>query len=75
MTGARLTSTEVVYALVMARAVGRLTVSGADPVVITGPDDDRERAREVLKALGLNVTLSVDQDEWARSESQRSTAS
>lgn len=66
MVDTKLTSTEVVTELVKAKATGRLTVSGADPVVITGPDEDRERARAVLSARGLSVVSSVDQDEWSR---------
>lgn len=66
MTTVKLTSTEVVYELVRAKAVGRLTVSGADPVIISGPEKDRERARVVLSARGLAVTSSLEQDEWTR---------
>jgi hypothetical protein len=69
-----LTSTEVVYELVRAKAVGKLSVSGADPVIVTGPLQDREHARAVLKAAGLTLTSSVDQDEYSR-DVLRSTAS
>jgi hypothetical protein len=61
-----LTSAEVIYALVEAKAVGKLTVSGDDPVVITGTDEDREIARAVLKAQGLTLTPSPERDEWTR---------
>jgi hypothetical protein len=63
-----LTSAEVVYALVEAKAVGKLTVSGDQPVVITGPDEDKERARAVLKARGLALTPYPERDEWRRQE-------
>lgn len=66
MADTKLSSTEVVHELVRAKATGRLSVSGADPVIITGPEADRERARSVLAALGLAVTSSLDQDEWTR---------
>lgn len=68
MADIRLSSTEVVHELVRAKATGRLSVSGADPVIVTGPQADRERARAVLKSRGLTLTSSVDQDEWYRDE-------
>ena len=61
-----LTTAEVVYALVEAKAVGKLTVSGNEPVIITGTSEDRERARAVLEAHGLVVTSSLERDEWRR---------
>lgn len=64
MTATSLTSAEVVYALVHAKAVGKLTVSGDNPVVITGPDQDRGRARAVLAPQGWTCTLYPDRDEW-----------
>ena len=59
-----LTSTEVVRALAEAQALGRLTVTGGDPVVITGTDEDRARARGVLMAAGFHCTPYPGQDEW-----------
>ena len=61
-----LASAEVVYALVEAKAVGELTISGADPVIITGTTEDRERAQAVLKAKGLTLTTYPERDEWRR---------
>ncbi len=66
MTDMKLTSTEVVYVLVEAKAVGSLTVSGDDPVVITGLHTDRHRARRVLKGHGLTFESYPDRDEWLR---------
>jgi hypothetical protein len=65
MTAARLTSADVIYALVAAKAVGKLTVTGDNPVVITGTRDDRDRARAVLIARGLHCTPSPERDEWS----------
>jgi hypothetical protein len=59
-----LTSTDVVHALVQAKAVGQLTVTGDNPVIITGPRKDRQAATRVLTARGLICTPSPDQDEW-----------
>jgi hypothetical protein len=61
-----LASSEVVTALVEAQAVGKLTVSGDDPVIVTGPDGDKERARAVLKGRGLVLTPYPEKDEWRR---------
>ena len=61
-----LTSSEVVTALVEARAVGKLTVSGVNPVIVTGPDEDKELARAVLKGRGLTLTPYPEKDEWRR---------
>jgi hypothetical protein len=63
-----LTSLEVIYELTKVNALGALTVSGDDPVVITGPDEHREYARAVLEAHGLAVTRSPERDEWRRQE-------
>ena len=61
-----LTSAEVVTALMEARAVGKLTVSGVNPVIVTGPDEDKELARAVLKGRGLTLTPYPAKDEWRR---------
>jgi hypothetical protein len=61
-----LSSSEVSTALVEARAVGKLTVSGDNPVAVTGSDEDKERARAVLKARGLALTPYPERDEWRR---------
>lgn len=66
-TEAKLTSTEVVYELVRAKAVGGLTVSGdAGIVVISGSKEDRARARRVLVTKGLHCTSYPERDEWFR---------
>jgi hypothetical protein len=62
-----LTSTEVVHALVGAKAAGKLSVSGDSPVVITGPDQDGELARAVLRGRGLTLTRYPERDKWRRS--------
>lgn len=64
MADKELTSTDVVRALVAAKAVGKLTVSGDNPVIITGSDQDKERARTVLKGQGLALTPYPERDEW-----------
>jgi hypothetical protein len=61
-----LTSTEVTYALVEAKAVGQLTVTeDQDQVVITGPRADRDRARGVLMARGWHHTPFPEKDLWS----------
>lgn len=63
----RLTSTEVTYILVKAKAAGRLTVTEhGDGVRITGPEADRHRAQVVLFNAGLYVTPDLDHDDYAR---------
>lgn len=67
MATKELTSAEVVYALVDAEAVGKLTVTGGGAlVVITGSAGDRDRARKVLKARGFTCTRNEDRDEVTR---------
>ena len=61
-----LTAAEVLYALVEGNAVHMLTVSGDNPVVITGLDEARELARAVLKARGWTLTPYPERDEWRR---------
>ena len=66
-TAGKLTSTEVVHALVQAKAVGKLTVTEhGDYVRISGPEQDRERAFEVLTGHGLSVAPYPDHDDWIR---------
>jgi hypothetical protein len=55
------------HALVGAKAAGKLSVSGDSPVVITGPDQDRELARAVLRGRGLTLTRYPERDKWRRS--------
>ena len=65
MTDTKLTSADVIYALVEAKALGKLTIAGEGTVVITGPDSDRDRAREVLADQGLACTRHPGRDEWS----------
>jgi hypothetical protein len=65
MTETKPTSTEVIYALVEAKALGKLTISGDGIVTITGPQADRDRAREVLADQGLTCTRHPGRDEWS----------
>jgi hypothetical protein len=67
MTSEKLTSTEVTYLLVEAKAVGRLTVTEqGDYVRISGPEVDRTRAFHVLSDHGLAVAPYPDHDDWIR---------
>jgi hypothetical protein len=67
MTDKKLTSTEVTYLLVKAKAVGRLTVTEhGDYVRISGSQQDRERAFNVLTEHGLSVAPYRDHDDWIR---------
>jgi hypothetical protein len=67
MTEDRLTSTEVTYMLVEAKAVGRLTVTEhGDYVRVTGPKDDRTRAFRVLFDHGLTISPYGDHDDYSR---------
>lgn len=67
MADKKLTSTEVTYLLVEAKAVGKLTVTEhGDGVRITGPKDDRRRAFHVLFDHGLTVAPYGDHDDWIR---------
>jgi hypothetical protein len=61
----KLTSTEVVYLLVDASAVGHLTVTEhSNGVRITGPDDDRGRALQVLFDAGLVASSYPGHDDY-----------
>ena len=61
----KLTSTEVTYLLVAARATGRLTVTEhGDAVRITGPLGDRQRAYWVLFDHGLVGSPGLDHDDY-----------
>jgi len=67
MADKKLTSTEVTYILVEAKAVGALTVmEHGDSVRITGPRADRTRAFHVLMDHGLTVAPFPDHDDWTR---------
>jgi hypothetical protein len=68
MTASKLTSTDVTYLLVAAKAAGRLTVAGhGDYVRVTGPEDDRIRAFHVLTlGHGLSVIPCGDHDDYFR---------
>jgi hypothetical protein len=61
-----LTAAEVLSALVEGDAVHMVTVSGDNPVVITGVDEARELARAVLKGRGWTLTPYPERDEWTR---------
>jgi hypothetical protein len=61
-----LAAAEVLYALVEGNAVHMLTVSGDNPVVITGLDEARELARAVLKARGWTLMPYPERDGWRR---------
>jgi hypothetical protein len=68
MTTEKLTSTEVVYLLTEAGAVGGLTVvEHGDYVRVTGPKDDRTRAFHMLFDAGLVVAPYADYDDYSRS--------
>jgi hypothetical protein len=63
----KLTSTEVTYLLVEAKAVGKLTVTErGDCVRVTGPEEDRTRAFHVLFDAGLTIAPYSDHDDYLR---------
>jgi hypothetical protein len=61
---AKLTTADVIDVLSEANAVGKLTIAGDNPVVVIGTDEDKERAREVLKDQGWTLISSTERDEW-----------
>jgi hypothetical protein len=66
MTAKKLTTAEVTYLLVEAKAVGRLTVAEhGDYVRVTGPREDRTRAFRVLFDRGLTVAPYGDHDDYS----------
>ena len=60
------TSAEIIYHLAEASALGKLTITGDGVVTITGPQQDRYRARTVLTGQGLRCTVLDGHDEWDR---------